>query len=161
MCHAHFSEVRRRTMKLTPNHTVCKALTLLIPILTIIAGCSHTIPPPNTRPQPPPQLGKIPPVIEPLSASRKELQAAESVLPVKLTIDLSPVQRAIQAAVPDQFVETNHPLAASYRWRFVREGEPKVQIQDGLVKFQAFYRGEIESTAARACRLDPLYPILE
>lgn len=148
-------------MKLTPNHTVCKALTLLIPILTIIAGCSHTIPPPNTRPQPPPQLGKTPPVIEPLSASRKELQAAESVLPVKLTIDLSPVQRAIQAAVPDQFVETNHPLAASYRWRFVREGEPKVQIQDGLVKFQAFYRGEIESTAARACRLDPLYPILE
>jgi hypothetical protein len=52
-------------------------------------------------------------------------------------------------------------LAGDYRWRFIREGEPHVQIQDGLVTFSATYRGEIESTAARACRLDPLYPVLE
>lgn len=29
------------------------------------------------------------------------------------------------------------------------------------MKYSAVYRGEIESTAARACRLDPLYPVLE
>jgi hypothetical protein len=56
---------------MTPNqnYMACKALTFLIPMLAIIAGCSHTIPPANTRPQPPPQLGKTPPVIEPLIAS--------------------------------------------------------------------------------------------
>lgn len=136
-------------------------LTMLLPMLAIVAGCSHMIPPSDRTPQPPPQLGKTPPVIEPLSASHKQTPAAESLLPVTLTADLSPVQRIIQAAVPKEFVETNHPLAPSYRWRFIREGEPKVFIQDGLVKFQAVYRGEIESVAARACRLDPIYPVLE
>lgn len=29
------------------------------------------------------------------------------------------------------------------------------------MKYQAVYRGEIESTATRACRLDPLFPVLE
>jgi hypothetical protein len=63
--------------------------------------------------------------------------------------------------VPERFTEDHHPLSTDYRWRFLREGEPHVQIQDGLVKFNATYRGEIESTAARACRLDPLYTMLE
>ena len=135
------------------------ALTLLMPILILI-GCSHTIP--ATRaPQPPPQLGKTPPTIAPLSASGKQAQAPESMLPVTLTTDLTPVQRTIQAAVPERFTDEDHPLANDYRWRFVREGEPQVHIQDGLVKYQAFYRGELESTATRACRLDPLFTVLE
>lgn len=126
-------------------------LTLLMPILILI-GCSHTIP--ATRaPQPPPQLGKTPPTIAPLSTSGKHAQATESMLPMTLTTDLTPVQRTIQAAVPERFTDEDHPLANDYHWRFVREGEPQVQIQDGLVKYQAVYRGEIESTATRACRL--------
>src|SRR5687767_4561981 len=121
-------------IKLTP-------LTLLMTIL-VLAGCSHTIP--ATRaPQPPPQLGKTPPIIAPLSASGKQTQAPESMLPVTLTTDLTPVQRTIQAAVPERFTDEDHPLANDYRWRFVREGEPQVHIQDGLVKYQAVYRGEI------------------
>jgi hypothetical protein len=129
--------------------------------ICVLAGCSHTIPETATKPQAPPQLGKTPPVIQPLSAGQKQAQAPESLLPVTLTADLTPVQKTIQSALPERFTEEQHPLGSDYRWRFVREGEPQVQIQDGLVKYHATYRGEIESTAARACRLDPLYPVLE
>jgi uncharacterized protein DUF4403 len=127
----------------------------------VLAACSHTIPETATKPQAPPQLGKTPPVIQPLSAGQKQAQAPESLLPVTMTADLTPVQKTIQAALPERFTEEHHPLANDYRWRFIREGEPQVQIQDGLVKYTAVYRGEIESTAARACRLDPLYTVLE
>jgi hypothetical protein len=137
-----------------------RALTVLMPLL-ILAGCSHTIPPTATTPQPPPQLGKTPPVIQPLSTAGKQAQAPESLLPITLTADLSPVQRIIQSALPDRITDERHPLSSDYRWRFVREGEPEVLIQDGLVKYHATYRGEIESNAARACRLDPVYPVLE
>jgi hypothetical protein len=126
-----------------------------------LAGCSHTIPDRATKPQAPPQLGKTPPVIQPLSAGQKQAQAPESLLPVTLTADLTPLQKTIQSAVPERFTEEHHPLSSDYRWRFIREGEPQVQIQDGLVKYTATYRGDIESTAARACRLDPLYTVLE
>ncbi|HEU4683965.1 MAG TPA: DUF4403 family protein [Nitrospira sp.] len=129
--------------------------------LIVLVGCSHTIPPSQTTPQPPPALGKTPPVLHPLSANGKQAQAPESILPVKLTADLTPVQRAIQQSFPERVTEQGHPLARDYRWRFIREGDPEVQIQDGLVKYRAVYRGEIESTAARACRLDPLYPVIE
>ena len=135
-------------------------LTLLMPIL-ILAGCSHTIPATDRTPQPPPQLGKTSPTVAPLNAVGKQAQASESLLPVTLTTDLTPVQRTIQAAVPERFTNEDHPLANDYHWRFVREGEPQVHIQDGLVRYQAVYRGEIESTATRACRLDPLFPVLE
>ena len=129
--------------------------------LFVFAACSHTIPETYTKPQPPPQLGKTPPVIQPLNATQKQAQAPESLLPVTMTADFTTVQKSIQAALPERFTEENHPLGTDYRWRFIREGEPQVQIQDGLVKFQALYRGEIESKAARACRLDPIYPFLE
>ena len=127
----------------------------------VLGACSHTIPESATKPQAPPQLGKTPPVIQPLSAGQKQAQAPESLLPVTLTADLTPVQKTIRSAVPERFTEEHHPLSSDYRWRFIRDGEPEVQIQDGLVKFNATYRGEIESTAARACRLDPLYTVLE
>ena len=136
------------------------SITLLMPFL-ILAGCSHTIPATDRMPQPPPELGKTPPTIAPLDASGKQAQVPESILPVTLTTDLTPVQRAIQAAVPERFTDEGHPLANDYRWQFVREGEPEVFIQDGLVKYQAVYRGEIQSNAARACRLDPVFPVLE
>jgi hypothetical protein len=135
-------------------------LLLTIPMLVLI-GCSHTIPDTTARPQPPPQIGKTPPTIQPLSATAKQIQAPESLLPVTMTADLTSVQRSIQAALPEQLTDDNHPLSSDYRWRFIREGEPEVVIQDGLVKYQAVYRGEIDSTAARACRLDPLYPVIE
>lgn len=139
-----------------------KSLTLPVCMaMFVLAACSHTIPEPATKPQAPPQLGKTPPVIQPLSAGQKQAQAPESLLPVTLTADLTPVQKTIQAALPERFTEEHHPLSSDYRWRFIREGEPQVQIQDGLVKYNATYRGEIESTAARACRLDPLYTVLE
>lgn len=134
--------------------------TLLIPLL-ILVGCSHTIPATDRMPQSPPELGKTPPTVAPLNAGGKQAQAPESILPITLTVDLTPVQRAIQAAIPERFTDEGHALANAYRWQFVREGEPEVFIQDGLVKYQAVYRGEIESTAARACRLDPLFPVLE
>jgi hypothetical protein len=78
-----------------------------------------------------------------------------------VTTDLSPLLRIIQASLPERFTEEDHPLGYDYMWRFLREGEPQVQIQDGIVKYRATYRGEIESPAARACRLDPLYPVSE
>ncbi|ALA58628.1 DUF4403 family protein [Nitrospira moscoviensis] len=137
-----------------------RALLLSCP-LVIPAGCSHTIPSDTPQPQPPPQLGKTPPTIEPLNPSMKQAQAPESLLPVTLTADLSPVQRVIQHTLPERITDETHPLGRDYRWRFIREGDPQVAIQDGLVTFRAAYRGEIESTAARACRLDPLYPVIE
>ncbi len=135
-----------------PIMPVCIAMFLL-------TACSHSIP--ETKPQVPPQLGKTPPVIQPVNATQKQAQAPESLLPVTMTADLTPVQKTIQAALPERFTEEGHPLASDYRWRFIREGEPQVHIQDGMVTFSATYRGEIESSAARACRLDPLYPVLE
>ena len=144
-------------MKSFPRFT---PVTLLMPLL-IFVGCSHTIPATDRMPQPPPEIGKTPPIAALLNAGGKQAQAPESILPVILTVDLTPVQRAIQAAIPERFTDEGHPLANAYRWQFVREGRPEVFIQDGLVKYQAVYRGEIESTAARACRLDPLFPVLE
>jgi hypothetical protein len=129
--------------------------------MLVLASCSHTIPETSSKPVPPPQLGKTPPVIQPLSAGQKQTQAPESLLPVTLTADFTPIQRTIQTALPERFTEEHHPLGTDYKWRFIREGEPQVQIQDGLVTFNATYRGEIESAAARACRLDPLYTVLE
>lgn len=129
--------------------------------MVALAGCSHTIPETSTKPVAPPQLGKTPPVIQPLSAGQKQAQAPESLLPVTLTADFTPVERSLKKALPERFTEEHHPLGSDYKWRFIREGEPQVQIQDGLVTFNATYRGEIESTAARACRLDPLYTVLE
>ena len=99
-------------------------LTLLLPLL-IVAGCSqtHTIPTTHRMPQPPPQIGKIPPTIAPLSPSVTQAKAPESILPMTLTTDLTPVQRAIQAAIPERFSDVDssltNPLASGYRWQFV------------------------------------------
>ena len=138
-----------------------KYLIMLYALVLTFAGCSHTIPPAATKPQPPPQLGSPAPAIPPISAGVKQAEAPNSSLPVTVTADLSPLSRIIQAALPARLTEEDHPLGYDYIWRFVREGEPQVQIQDGIVKYRATYRGAIESPAARACRLDPLYPVIE
>ena len=70
--------------------------------MLVLASCSHTIPETSSKPVPPPQLGKTPPVIQPLSAGQKQTQAPESLLPVTLTADLTPIQRTIQTALPEQ-----------------------------------------------------------
>jgi hypothetical protein len=131
-----------------------------IAFLTLV-GCSHTIPADTGKPQPPAQLGSSPPALPPVSAGMQQTHAPESTLPVSVTADLSPLVHIIQAALPERFTEEDHPLGYDYLWRFVREGEPQVQIQDGIVKYRATYRGEIEPLAARACRLDALYPVIE
>src|ERR1044071_9457754 len=88
-------------------------LTLLIPLL-IVAGCTHTIPATDRMPQPPPQLGKAPPTIAPLT-SGKQAQAPVSLLPVTLTTDLTPMQRTIQAAVPERFSDVDQPFTNPLR----------------------------------------------
>ena len=139
-----------------------KYLILLVNVSVLIfAGCSHTIPPAATKPQPPPQLGSPAPAVPPISAGGKQAEAPDSSLPMTVTADLSPLSRVIQGALPARLTEENHPLGYDYIWRFEREGEPQVQIQDGIVKYRATYKGAIESPAARACRLDPLYPVIE
>jgi hypothetical protein len=89
-------------------------------------------------------------------------QLPDSALPVTLVIDLTPLERTLQTTMPERFSEANHPLGKDYRWNFVREGEPQVSIQDGWVTIHASYKGDIEAkTAARGCRLDPVYPVLD
>ncbi len=137
-----------------------RTLTLALSLLALTA-CSHTIPAGTPPPQPPPTLGKTPPTLEPLTAKTKQAQAPESLLPVTLTADLSPLQQIIQRALPERLTDEGHPLGNDYKWQFVREGDPQVAIKDGLVTYQAVYRGHIESAAARACRLDPVYPVID
>lgn len=135
--------------------------TLICASILAFVGCSHTIPPAATKPQPPPQLGSPSPAAPPVAAGVKRAQAPDSSLPVTVTADLSPISRIIQGVFPERLTEENHPLGHDYLWRFVREGEPQVQIQDGIVTYRATYKGDIESSAARACRLNPLYPVIE
>jgi len=130
---------------------------ILVSLVLLGNGCSHTIPEYSVKTIPPPQFSTPPPM-----ATQTVGQLPESVLPVTLTADLTPIQRTIEQAVPDGFTETKHPLGVDFRWTFIRDGEPQVAIQDGLVTFRAAYRGDIEARAsARACRLDPLYSVMD
>jgi hypothetical protein len=89
-------------------------------------------------------------------------QLPESALPITLVMDLTPLEQALRSTMPERFSEDGHPLRNDYRWDFVREGVPQLSIRDGLVTIQASYTGDIEGrTAARGCRLDPVYPVLE
>ena len=94
-------------------------------------GCSHTIPPAATKPQPPSQLGSSTPAVPSIAAGVKQAEAPDSSLPVTVTADLSSLSRIIQAAFPARLTEEDYPLGYDYTWRFAREGDPQVQIQDG------------------------------
>jgi hypothetical protein len=94
--------------------------------------------------------------------TKEDARAPISQVPVQIKTDLTPLQTAIRKAIPERITETGHPLGQEFRWTFVRNGEPDVHIQDGLVAIRAEYKGEIESRgSSRACRLDPLYASLD
>jgi hypothetical protein len=130
----------------------------LLPCLCVAVACSHTLPQYTANPVPPPQYTALAPAIIQVPVS----QLPDSTLPVTLVIDLTPLEKTLQTTMPERFSEANHPLGKDYRWNFVREGEPQVSIQDGWVTIHATYKGDIEAkTAARGCRLDPVYPVLD
>nr|MBA3965619.1 hypothetical protein [Nitrospirales bacterium] len=129
----------------------------LLPCLLVAVACSHTIPPYTAKSVPPKQF--TPPT--PGAIDVPVVQLPDSALPVTLVLNLTPLEQTLQASMPEHFSEAFHPLRNDYRWDFVREAEPQVTIQDGLVTIHSTYRGDIEAkTALRGCRLDPIYPIL-
>ncbi|MEO7863352.1 MAG: DUF4403 family protein [Nitrospirales bacterium] len=129
----------------------------LLPCLLVAVACSHTIPPYTAKSVPPKQF--TPPT--PGAIEVPVVQLPDSSLPVTLVLNLTPLEQTLQASMPEHFSEAFHPLRNDYRWDFVREAEPQVTIQDGLVTIHSTYRGDIEAkTELRGCRLDPIYPIL-
>lgn len=123
------------------------------------AACSHTIPKTAAKPVPPPITSAVPSFT---AMASEETRAPVSHLPVQVKTDLTPIQTTIRRAVPDRLTEVGHPLEQDFRWTFVRNGEPHVHIQDGLVVIQAEYKGEIEARgSSRGCRLDPVYATLD
>ncbi len=129
----------------------------LLPCLFVAVACSHTIPPYTAKPVPPQQF--TPPT--PGAIEVPVVQLPDSALPVTLVLDLTSLEQTLQASMPEHFSEAFHPLRNDYRWDFVREAQPQVTIQDGLVTIHSTYRGDIEAkTALRGCRLDPIFPIL-
>ena len=129
----------------------------LLPCLFVAVACSHTLPPYTAKSVPPKQY--TPPT--PSAVQVPEVQLPDSTLPVTLVLDLTPLEKPLQATMPERFSEVSHPLGKDYKWNFVREAEPQVSIQDGLVTIHATYRGDIEpKMALRGCRLDPIFPVL-
>ena len=132
-------------------------VTACVSFVLFAAACSHTLPEYAANPPAPPQYS-APPSAAPLPAS----QSPESVVPVTLTGDLTPIQNVVKNAIPRQFDEKGHPLGVDFQWRFVPDGDPQVSIHGGRVTIHAAYKGQIEGkVSARGCRLDPVYPILD
>jgi hypothetical protein len=130
----------------------------VVPYLLFVVACSHTIPEYTAKPVAAPQYSAP----GPTAVHTPPSQLAESALPVTLLIDLTPLQQALESTMPERFSEAGHPLRNDYRWDFVREAVPQVSIGDGVVTIHASYTGDIEGrTAARGCRLDPVYPMLK
>ena len=128
-----------------------RMLVLSVPIALVATGCAENkIPRSSTKPTPPPLASAIPtfdPIRQPVS------QPVESKMPFIITTDLTPLQQAIKAAVPEVITNAKHRRAGDGRLDFVRDGEPQVSIQDGLVAIRANYRGDNQSSAlAQACR---------
>lgn len=128
-------------------------LTMSMPFALLAAGCGeNTIPRSYTKPTPPPLSSAIPtfdPLKQPVS------QPVESKVPFIITTDLTPLQQALKAAIPDTLTNANHRMPGDGRFDFIRDGEPEVSIQDGLVAIRANYRGDNQSSAlAQMCRPD-------
>ena len=106
------------------------------------AGCSENkIPKSYQKPTPPPLVSETPsfdPLKQPMS------QPVESKLPFIITTDLTPLQQAIKTAVPEQITNARHRTPGDGRFDFVRDGEPQVSIQDGLVAIRANYWGTVD-----------------
>jgi hypothetical protein len=141
----------------TTKHRIATAAAWAL--LASAFGCSHTIPASTPKPTPPP-ITSAPPSFT--ATGQPVAQPPEAQWPLAVKTDLRPIQRAIQASLPERFTDATHPLGRDYRWTFVRDGLPEVNIQDGLVTIRAPYRGEIEARElAQSCRLGPLYPVFE
>lgn len=133
-------------------------LLALFPAL-LMGACSHSIPTSSSKPVPPPLTSAVPTFP---AQTREDSRAPISQVPIQVKTDLTPIQTAIRNAIPERITEAGHPLGQEFRWTFVRNGEPNVHIQDGLVAIHTEYKGDIESRgSSRACRLDPLYASLE
>ena len=133
------------------NQFLKRLLIFSVPIVLVATGCAENkIPRSSTKPTPPPLASQIPtfdPINQPAS------QPVESKMPFIITTDLTPLQQAIKAAVPEVITNAKHRMAGDGRFDFVRDGEPQVSIQDGLVAIRANYRGDNQSSAlAQACR---------
>jgi hypothetical protein len=128
-----------------------RLLVFSIPILFVAGGCAENkIPRSHAKPAPPPLATAIPtfdPLKQPVS------QPMESKMPFIITTDLTPLQQALKTAVPEVITNAKHRRAGDGRFDFVRDGEPQVSIQVGLVAIRANYRGDAPSTALpQACR---------
>src|SRR3982750_1316572 len=124
----------------------------------VVMACSHTLPDYTAKAVPPPPYPG--PVGAAIYTPPSQLPGSDLLL--TLVIDLTPLEQALQATMPERFSEARHPLRHDYRWDFVREAVPEVTIRDGVVTIHASYTGDIEGrTLARGCRLDPVYPVLE
>lgn len=133
------------------SQSVQRLLALSIPIMLVVGGCgANKIPRSSNKPTPPPLASAIPtfdPLKQPVS------QPVESKMPFIITTDLTPLQQAIKGAVPEVITNAKHRRADDGRFDFVRDGEPQVSIQDGLVAIRANYRGDNQASAlAQACR---------
>ncbi len=133
------------------NQFLNRMLVWSVPIVLMTTACAENkIPRSSTKPSPPPLASAIPsfdPIRQPVS------QPVESKMPFIITTDLTPLQQAIKAAVPEVITNAKHRRAGDGGFDFVRDGEPQVSIQDGLVAIRANYRGDNQSSAlAQACR---------
>jgi hypothetical protein len=141
---------------------------MLVVCAVLVAGCSHSVPSHRARiaSEPPQALpaseatirsGSRPPISLPMSNPN------ESDMRLSLTGDLTPLQRTITVAFPETIDDSRHPLGADFRWTFRRQGEPQASLEDGQLVVRAEYKGEIQprSGGAEACRLDPVYPIID
>ena len=134
-------------------------LSMSVPVMLVAAGCSENkIPKSYQKPTPPPLVSETPsfdPLKQPMS------QPVESKLPFIITTDLTPLQQAIKTAVPEQITNARHRTPGDGRFDFVRDGEPQVSIQDGLVTIRANYRGDSQTSAmTQACRPDQYRSVL-
>ncbi len=131
----------------------------LLPIALLGGACSHTIPQAATKPVPPPLTSAVPSFP---AMIKEQPKAPPSHVPLQIKTDLTPVQTAIREGIPERFTEAGHTLEKDFRWTFVRNGQPQVRIQDGLVAVHAEYKGDIETRGgASTCRLDPVYSTLD
>ena len=129
----------------------------LMPLIFLGSGCGHHIP--ATKPSTPPVISAVPTFT---AMDREQPRAPMSQLPIRIKTDLTVVQTAIRKAIPERFTEAGHPLEKGYRWTFIRNGDPQVQIQDGLVAIHAEYKRDIEKREGPgACHLNPVYSSLD
>ncbi|GKS58424.1 hypothetical protein YTPLAS18_19510 [Nitrospira sp.] len=127
-----------------------------------LVGCQKTrIPDSHVKPAVPPLVSEKPSFND---LDQGKVAPEESEMPFVVKTDLTPIQRAVKAAIPDRISgeSDNGRLGDSAAnpspgWTFVREGEPRIKMQDGFVVVHATYSGEPTSpNAPDICRANPV-----